>query len=150
MKPIEIIIVDDKKIIRDGLKAIFSRSDNFVIKSEASNGKEAIQLISKNNYDVVIMDINMPEMDGIETTRRIKKRNQKIKILTNSCHVHSHYIYEMLEAGATGFIKKGDDIDCYKEAIWTVNNGGVYLSEDISNETYDKVFNDIRSSRRAS
>lgn len=139
MKEIKIIIVDDKKNIREGLKLMLARTKEIKIMAEASDGKEAIDLITQNEYDVVLMDIKMPNMDGIEATKKIKKTHPHIKILTNSYQVSSFHINEMLRAGASGFIRKGDDIDSYIEAIWTVDNGGIYLSDEINNKTYDKL-----------
>lgn len=139
MKEIRLLIVDDSLVIRNGLKLMLSKVGGIKIMAEASDGQEAMDLIEQNEYDVVLMDINMPNMNGIEATKKIKKLNPNIKILSHSSYVSSFYIKEMLSVGASGFIRKGDDKDSYIEAIWTVHNGGIYLSDEINNITYDKV-----------
>lgn len=144
MNRTRVIIVDDSPVIRSGLKAMLAKSEGIIIVAEASDGQEALDLIEQNDYDVVLMDINMPNVNGIEATKNVRKINQNIKILTNSCNASAFYIKEMIEAGASGYITKGDDIASYLEAIWTVHNGGIYLSEEIDEETYEFFFGDLK------
>ena len=108
MKTINVLIVDDRDIIRDSLKMTLSGVEGIKVKDDAADGREAMKLIEKNDYDVVLMDINMPTMDGIEATKQIIKINPNIKILANSFYVTPLYIKEMIKAGSYGFITKGD------------------------------------------
>jgi two-component system, NarL family, response regulator DegU len=147
MKDIKVLIVDDKDIIRKGLRSILSQYGEIKIEAEATDGYEALNLIAKNKYDVVLMDINMPNMDGIEATKSIRAINRDIKILSNSSFISTYHVREMLKAGAAGFIKKGEDAHLYQEAIWTIDNGGIFLSEEIEAETYDEVFNFLKQSK---
>jgi len=139
MEGINVLIVDDRDIVRDGLKLIFSVSDHVNVIGEASDGNEAMSLIEKNDYDVVLMDINMPNMNGIEATKKIKKLKSNIKILANSFYVSPIYIKDMIKAGASGFITKGESRQSYLKAIESVFNGNVYFTDKISYKTYDKV-----------
>ncbi len=139
MKKINLLIVDDRDIIRDGLKLIFSNSKNIKVKGEASDGNEALELIKENDYDVVLMDINMPNMNGIEATKKIKKLKSNIKVLANSFYASPLFIKDMIKAGSSGFIKKGESSSVYFEAVQTVNNGTIYLSDEVSHKIYDKV-----------
>ncbi|MBL4593868.1 MAG: response regulator transcription factor [Flavobacteriales bacterium] len=145
MKKISLLIVDDRDIIRDGLKLIFSGSDNINVKDEASDGNEAIALIEKNDYDVVLMDINMPNMNGIEATKSIKKLKSNIKVLANSFYTSPIFIRDMIRAGSSGFIKKGESRNSYIEAIESVHNGTIYLSDEVNHKTYDKVLDYLKS-----
>lgn len=140
MKKTHIILVDDNALIRDGIKLMLASEENVIIENEAQDGHEAMEMIKQNDYDVVLMDINMPNLNGIEATKEIKKINPNIKVLANSSHIGTFYIREMLEAGASGYIRKGESKQDYLEAIWTVTNGGIYLSDEIDNRTYDQVF----------
>jgi len=142
---IDVLIVDDRDIIRDSLKLSFLTTDDIEVKDEASDGKEAMRLVEENNYDVVLMDINMPNMDGIEATKNILKIKPETKVLANSFHVSPLYIKEMIKAGSFGFITKGDGRDSYLEAVRSVANGAVYLSDEINNETYDKVLDYLKN-----
>jgi DNA-binding NarL/FixJ family response regulator len=139
MEKIKVLIVDDRDIIRDSLKLTLLRAKDIAVTGEASNGNEAISLIRKNDYDVVIMDVNMPEMNGIESTKIIKSIKPNMNILVNSMLADPENISRVLQAGASGFIDKSQPFE-YEEAIRTVSNGAVFLSEDIQENTYDKVF----------
>ena len=145
MKTINVLIVDDRDIIRDSLKMTLSGVEGIKVKDDAADGREAMKLIEKNDYDVVLMDINMPTMDGIEATKQIIKINPNIKILANSFYVTPLYIKGMIKAGSYGFITKGDKRAAYIEAIRTVANGAVYLSDEINNETYDQVLSYLKT-----
>jgi DNA-binding NarL/FixJ family response regulator len=149
MKVVKVLIVDDKDFIRKGLKAILSKYKDLKIEAEANDGNEALQIIAENKFDVVLMDINMPNMNGIEATKKIRAIDKNVKILSNSSFISTYHVREMLKAGASGFIKKGEDADIYKEAIWTIDNGGIFLSEEIEAETYDEVFNFFKTSAHA-
>lgn len=148
MKKTRLIIVDDCEMIRKVLKLLLLSIEEIEIAAEASDGQEALDLIAKNDYDVVLMDINMPNLNGIEATKQIKKIDKNIKILTNSFNVSAFYVKEMLKVGASGYITKGDTRAAYLEAIWTVHNGGVYLSEEIDASVYDEVYSDMKQARR--
>jgi DNA-binding NarL/FixJ family response regulator len=143
---IRVLIVDDRDVIIDGLKLIFSGAKDIDIKGVASNGEEAIELVRKHDYDVVLMDVNMPVMNGVEATKAIKKLNFKIKILANSFYLDPILIKDMMKAGAQGFVRKGDTKTAYFDAVKTVSNGGVYLSEEVPSKTYDKVSKYLKSS----
>ena len=145
MKKINVLIVDDRDIVRDSLRVTFSGVKDICVKDDASDGAEAMRLIEKNDYDVVLMDINMPNMDGIQATKEIIKINPNIKVLANSFHVTPLYIKEMIRAGSYGFITKGDGRAAYIEAIRTVANGAVYLSDEINSETYDQVLTYLKT-----
>lgn len=145
MKMISLLIVDDRDIVRDSLKITFSGAKDIHVKDEASDGKEAMELIEKNDYDVVLMDINMPNMNGMKATKEMIKIKPNIKILANSFYITPLYIKEMIRAGSYGFITKGDGRDSYIEAVRTVANGAVYLSDEINNETYNQVLRYLKS-----
>jgi len=105
---IKLLLADDHQIIRDGIKLMLSKYNGINVVFEASNGNEAINYLQnkKNKVDIVLMDINMPLMDGIEATNIINKRFSKVKVLALTMHADETFISKMLEAGASGYVLK--------------------------------------------
>lgn len=131
MKLIKIVLVDDHSLIRDAIRAHLS-AENYQIVAEAGNSKEALAVIEKHRPDIVFMDINMPGQDGIETTREIKKKFPEIEVIALSMLQESHYIRQMFEAGAKGYLLKNCSEEDLKHAIEHVLEGKVYYSPEVS------------------
>ncbi len=129
---IKIIIADDHKLFREGLVNLLSDYEEIEIIENAEDGKEAYEKAILYNPDVIIMDIGMPNINGIEATKMIKKQLPDIKIIALSMHSDKHYIKNMLEAGATGYLFKNCTYNQLIDAIHTVNNGNKYFSEKIT------------------
>lgn len=129
---IKTIIVDDHKIVREGLRLILEKEADIEVIAEADNGRVAVQLARKLLPEVVLMDLTMPEMNGIEATRRIIAETPVCRVLALSMQTEKRYVLEMLDAGAKGYLLK----DCASEelvgAIRTVAGGDVYLSPRIA------------------
>ena len=106
MDKIKVLLVDDHAIMRDGIKALLSIHDDIEIVGEASEGKEAIEMAQELAPDVVVMDIGMPGMDGLEATRRLTKRNPRIKVIVLTQHDNKEYIFSTIRAGAAGYVPK--------------------------------------------
>jgi DNA-binding NarL/FixJ family response regulator len=134
MKKIKIILVDDHKLLRDGLRNIIEQRANMHIIGEASDGREAIKICSKLVPDVLVMDIAMPGLNGIEAAIQIHKSNPKIKIIGLSMHSTKQFIQGMFRAGAFGYLLKDGDADELITAITTVMLNKRYLSKDIDQE----------------
>jgi DNA-binding NarL/FixJ family response regulator len=132
MKPINLAIADDHKIFRNGLKATLEDYPGFNLLIEASNGKELIGLLTDHTPDVVLMDIKMPEMDGMQTTAYISQNHKNVKVLALSMHNEDKYIVDMMRAGASGYLLKNAEPEEIIEAINTVYNKGFYFNEHLS------------------
>ncbi len=131
MSEIKIIIVDDHSLFRNGLKLLLANAGNFNIIAEASNGKEFIEILETTVADVILMDIDMPEMDGIEATTIALTNRPDLKIICLSMYGEEEYYYKMIEAGVSGFLLKNSDINEVKTAIRAVVDGGKYFSQDL-------------------
>ena len=131
MDKIKIIITDDHQLFRNGLKILLNSFPDFEVTGEASNGEEYLKLIQSVTADITLMDINMPEMDGIEATRRGLKMFPAINIIALSMYGEEDYYYRMVDAGAKGFLLKDSDISEVREAILTVMKGGSYFSQEL-------------------
>ncbi|MCI5058834.1 MAG: response regulator transcription factor [Flavobacteriales bacterium] len=129
---IKVAIADDHKIFRQGVIALLQAQDNMVCVGEASDGKEIQEIIANNDVDVVLMDIDMPNVNGIEASKKIHEFNPECKILVLSMHADTKYIITMLDAGATGYILKNADKDEMIEAINAVAKGNTYYSQQVS------------------
>lgn len=132
MKPINLAIADDHKIFRNGLKATLEDCPDFNLMIEASNGKELIGLLADHKPDVILMDIKMPEMDGMQTTAHIHQNFKDIKVLALSMHNEDKYIVDMMKAGASGYLLKNAEPEEIIDAISTVYNKGFYFNEHLS------------------
>ncbi len=139
MEKIRIIITDDHQLFRNGLKILLNAFPEFEVTGEASNGEEFLKLIRDTCADVALMDINMPEMDGIEATRKALKICPELDIIALSMYGEEEYYYKMVDAGAKGFILKDSDISEVKEAILTVNNGGSFFSQELLYHVIQKI-----------
>jgi DNA-binding NarL/FixJ family response regulator len=131
MERIRIILVDDHQLFRNGLKMLLEASPEFEITGEASNGEEFLRLLRNCPADIVLMDINMPEMDGVEATKRGLKLCSSIAVIALSMYGEEEYYYKMVDAGAKGFLLKDSDISEVKDAILTVRKGGSYFSQEL-------------------
>ncbi len=131
MSEINIMIVDDHSLFRNGMKLLLTNAGNFNVMAEASNGKEFIDVIESSNPDVILMDINMPEMDGIEATAKALNKRPDLKIICLSMYGEEEYYYKMIEAGVSGFLLKTSDINEVKSAISTVYEGGKFFSQEL-------------------
>ena len=139
MEKIRIIIADDHQLFRNGLKILLNAFPEFEVVGEAANGAEFLKIIASTNADVALMDINMPELDGIEATRQGLKISPGINILALSMYGEEEYYYKMVDAGAKGFLLKDSDINEVKEAILTVNKGGSYFSQELLYYVIQKI-----------
>ncbi len=126
-----IILVDDHQLFRNGLKMLLEASPDFEIAGEASNGVEFLRLLKTCPADIALMDINMPELDGIEATKRGLKICPSISVIALSMYGEEEYYYKMVDAGAKGFLLKDSDISEVREAILTVRKGGSYFSQEL-------------------
>lgn len=131
---IKIILADDHKLLRTGLKNIIEQKFNMQIIAEASDGREAIKLCYKLTPDVIVMDVSMPGLNGIEAASQIIKHNSEIKIIGLSMHSSKQFIQGMFKAGALGYLLKDGDSDELLNAISTVVRNKRYLSKDINQE----------------
>ncbi len=132
MEKIKLAIADDHKIFRNGLKATLEDCENFDLVLEASNGKQLTGMLGTITPDVILMDIKMPEMDGIQTTAYIKQKYGHIKILALSMFNEDKYIVDMMKAGASGYLLKNAEPEEIIEAISTVYHKDYYFNEHLS------------------
>ncbi len=132
MDSIRLLLVDDHDVIRTGLRSFLETQDDLVVIGEACNGVEAIDLALELQPDVIVMDITMPEMDGLEATRQISKKCPNCKVLTLTVHEDKQYFFEMMAAGAAGYISKQAAADELVSAIRTVCAGNVYLQPTLA------------------
>lgn len=149
-KNIKLLIVDDHKIIRDGIKALIGDRDNIEVVGELGSGQEAIEFVEKKAVDVILMDINMPGMTGIETTKKIlAKKPKRPIILALSMHNEEAYIVDMLKNGAKGYVLKESGREELIKAIQTVNQGKKYLSTEMSLQLIDDLINGKTNSTKS-
>jgi two-component system, NarL family, response regulator NreC len=127
MKMIRLMLVDDHDVVRTGLRAYLQTQDGLDVVAEASGGEEALQKAKELLPDVVIMDITMPEVDGLEATRRIKTEAPQCRVLALTIHADKQYFFKMLAAGAEGYVTKQVAAEELVEAIHSVAAGNVYL-----------------------
>lgn len=129
---IRVILVDDHKIIRDGIRAMLDAAPEVEVVAEADNGRELMEMIDDVDADMVIMDVNMPQMNGIEATIRMQQEHPDIPVLALSMHEEVEYITKMLQAGAYGYILKNAGQTELLNAINKIAEGEKYFSSDVS------------------
>jgi len=127
MSNIQILLVDDHEIVRTGLRMMLLAEDDLEIVGEVNSGEEALQAVKDLKPDVVLMDVAMPGIGGIEATRKIKAANADTAVLALTMHEDEQYFFEMLNAGASGYIPKRAAPDDLVSAIRVVNQGNVFL-----------------------
>jgi DNA-binding NarL/FixJ family response regulator len=134
---IRILLADDHKIVRTGLRALLEHEQGMEIIGEAQDGRLAIQMARELNPEIIIMDIGMPELNGIEATRHIVMELPRIKVIALSMYSDRRFVSRMLEAGASGYLLKDCAFEEIAKAIQTVIAGHVYLSPDITGVVID-------------
>lgn len=133
--PVRIILADDHQILREGLRGLLDKQGGMEIVAEAASGQAAIQLCREHRPDVVIMDITMPDMNGIEATRAILEEMPDTKIIGLSMHSDKRFVSNMLAAGASGYLRKNCASDELAHAIDAVVHGQIYISPKIGTVT---------------
>ncbi|MBK2126334.1 UvrY/SirA/GacA family response regulator transcription factor [Fangia hongkongensis] len=131
---IKILLVDDHDLVRLGIKKLLGDVGNINIVGEASSGEEAIKLVPQVKPDVILMDVKMPGMGGLEATKRIVKAHPHIKILVVTVYGDEPYPTRVLQAGASGYMTKGVGLDEMIQAIKTVYSGRRYLSPEVAQQ----------------
>ncbi len=138
MTEYKIMIVDDHKMFRSGLRFLLNNVPKIEIVGEASNGKEFLEMAENTQIDIVLMDINMPEMNGIEATREALKRYPDMKVIVLSMHGEEEYYDQMLDAGVKGFLLKNSDADELISALEAVMAGKSYFSQELLVDILDQ------------
>jgi DNA-binding NarL/FixJ family response regulator len=148
--PFDVLLVDDHKIMRDGIKAILNRGDEFRVVGEAENGPDAVQYVKRNRPDLVLMDIGLPGLNGVETTAEILRYHPDCKIVILSMYDDENNVVSAIRSGARAFIlKKASDSDLL-EALRMVARGGAYLSPQVSDRLLSRIQKGDLESRQAS
>jgi len=140
MKRTRILLADDHAVVRQGFRAMLAQQPDILIVGEAGNGREALDLAGQLQPDVVVMEVAMPELNGIEATRRIADLSPRSRVLALSMHKDSVYVREILRAGARGYLLKDSIASDLLAAVRAIARGEGYLSPGVS----DAVLNDYR------
>lgn len=132
MKPIRILIADDHSVVRSGLRTLLQRTTGFSVVAEAEDGEEAVRLAREHKPDVAILDISMPRLNGVEATRLIKQADPSIKVLILTIHESEEYVWQVIRAGANGYVLKNADRADLRAAVRSVFEGHRFFSPTVS------------------
>ncbi|MCH8799859.1 MAG: response regulator transcription factor [Chloroflexi bacterium] len=139
MAEIKIVIVDDHEMVRNGLSVMLEREEDFTVIGEANNGKEAVELVGKLQPDVVLMDLRMPEMDGVEAMRQIRAKDDSVEFLVLTTFDSDEYIFDAIEAGAKGYLLKDTSREELFKAVRTVNRGESLIEPAVVSRVLDRL-----------
>lgn len=131
---IRVLIVDDHELVRTGIKRILEDTRDIRVIAEASTGEEALNQVREHGPDVVLMDVNMPGIGGLEATRKIIQTHPGLRVIVVTIHVDEPYPTRLLEAGASGYLTKGCAVDEIVDAIQVVHRGERYIGADIARQ----------------
>ena len=148
MEQMNILIADDHKMFREGLAELLNKEHNMEVVGDVGTGKEIRELLGQQKVDIILMDIDMGETNGINMTAEIKKEYPDIKILALSMHGDKNYIIKMLEAGANGYILKNAGKEEMINAIHTAANGNTYFSSQVSAKLLDHISNPVAKKKK--
>lgn len=129
---IRVALADDHVFVRDGIKSLLENEVNIEVVGEATDGLEALKIVESFKPDLLILDIRMPNMTGIEVVEKLRSQNNLVKIVMLSMHESEEYVLKSIKAGADGYLLKGSSKEEFLKALQTVANGGKYFSGDIS------------------
>lgn len=127
-----VLLVDDHKMMRDGLRALLLAEDDIEIVGEASNGREALEMVRTTKPHVVVMDVGMPDLNGVDATRSIRSEHEHVRVIGLSTHTDKRYVHHMLEAGACGYVLKIGAHEELLRAVRAARLGRSYLSPEIA------------------
>jgi len=136
---IKIFIADDHAIVRKGLKQIISETPDMIVAEEADNGLEALDKISENNYDVILLDISMPGKNGLELLRLVRRKKPKLPVLMLSVHPEEQYAVRSLRAGASGYLTKESAPDELIAAIREISKGGKFVNASLAEKLISEL-----------
>lgn len=145
MSAIRVLLVEDHTLVRAGIRSLLNSVRDIDVVGEAGNGREGLKLVRKLEPDVVLMDISMPELNGMEATARITKSHPQAKVLMLSMHNDEEYVAQSLRAGARGYLVKGAATKELEQAIHAVMRGDIYISDTVSRSVVDKLMQDSSS-----
>jgi DNA-binding NarL/FixJ family response regulator len=148
VKKIGIFFVDDHQIVRHGMKTLLQDVPEIVISGEASNGQELLERIPSTDTDIIIMDISLPDVSGIELTKQICKKYPKIKVLILSMYTKDIFITNAIKAGAKGYLPKNTTREELIKAIFEIYNGNEYYNDTISKAILGNYISDIRQTKK--
>ena len=132
MVPIQVLLADDHRMVRAGIRSLLERMPGIEVVAEAGDGREAIQFVGEHSPDIVLMDITMPGMNGLEATRHFTKNQPQVPVIILSMYADEEHVYQALRAGASGYLLKGAAIEELELAIRSVARGETYLSPPVS------------------
>ncbi len=139
MSKIKIAIADDYKIFRDGLKVGLSADDNLEVIAEADNGEDLLKALETSQPDVIIMDLKMPIMDGMEATKAVRKQYPAIKVLVVTMYDDDKFIIHLMENGANGYLLKNTEPDEIRKSIYAVHENGYYFNDVVNKALLKKL-----------
>jgi len=145
---ISIIIADDHRLLREGLRCMLEKQPGLKPIAEADNGRNTVKLVLKLKPDVVVMDVSMPDMNGIEATRQIKKDAPQVKVVGLSMHADKRFVTEMLKAGASGYLLKHCAFEELGLAIRSVAENRIYLSPEITGVVIEDYMQAVQHGKR--
>ena len=138
---IKILLVDDHQILRDGIRSLVKGYDDMEVIGEAADGREALDMVEKLSPDVVIMDISMPDLNGIDATRMIINEAPDVKVIALSMHHDKQFVSEIFKAGASGYLIKDSAFDELEHAIRIVISGQTYINPQIASLVVESLVN---------
>lgn len=140
---IRVVLADDHVFVRDGIKSLLENEANIEVVGEATDGLEALKIVASEQPDLLILDIRMPNLTGIEVVEKLRSQNNFVKIVMLSMHESEEYVLKSIKAGADGYLLKGSSKEEFLKAVHTVANGGKYFSGDISSILIGQLGNPV-------
>jgi DNA-binding NarL/FixJ family response regulator len=150
MEPIKILVVDDHEVVRDGISVMMGRQQDFAVVGEASNGLEAIEKVQDLHPDIVLMDLRMPQMNGVEAMRRIRSEDSEVKFIVLTTYDNDEYIFDAIEAGAKGYLLKDASREELFQAVRAVQQGESLIEPGVAAKILDRLAQLSRRSNQTS
>ncbi len=141
MSPLRILLAEDHTLVRAGIRALLESLEGVEVVAEASDGREALRLAQAHAPDILLMDITMKEMNGLEATAKLAKEHSTTRVIILSMHADQVYVRQALQAGAAGYLLKGSDVAELELALKAVARGDTYLSPSVSKDLVDGLLN---------
>jgi len=142
---IRVVLADDHVFVRDGIKSLLENEANIEVAGEAIDGADALEVVAETKPDLLIVDIRMPNLTGIEVVEKLRSENNSVKIIMLSMHESEEYVLKSIKAGADGYLLKGSSKEEFLKALHTVAAGGKYFSGDISSILISQLTNPSNS-----